>query len=181
MIQRRRHQRSDDQDLSALIAKGDESAFRELMERHQNAVYNLAFRLLGDAQEAEDAAQETFLRFYRSAARYQPSASLRMYLLKIARNLSIDQLRKKRPEPMDTLPEMVETRTPLDRLEGAIEIARLEEAIAQLPPHQREAIVLRHQEQLNYAHLADVMAVSVSAVESLLVRARRSLRQKLQR
>lgn len=181
MILRRRHHRLNDQDLAALIAESDEGAFRELMVRHQDAVYGVALRLLGDAQEAEDAAQETFLRFYRTAGRYQPTASLRTFLIKITRNLCIDLLRKKRPEPMDTLPEMVEPRTPLDHLEGAIEVARLEDAIARLPTNQREAIVLRHQEQLSYAQMADIMAVSVSSVESLLVRARRSLRQRLGR
>jgi RNA polymerase sigma-70 factor (ECF subfamily) len=100
-------------------------------------------------------------------------------LLRIAKNLCIDQLRKKRPELMEELPEAASDETPLDLLEGAIEMDRLEKAIDKLPANQRSAVLLRHGEQLSYRRVAEVMDLSVGAVESLLVRARRTLRRNL--
>jgi RNA polymerase sigma-70 factor (ECF subfamily) len=105
MIFRERFTGETDAALVALVAQGEEGAFRELLNRHQGAVYGFARRFLRDAQEAEDIAQEVFLRLYRTAARYRSRASLRAYLFRIAKNLCIDALRKKRPEPMSELPE----------------------------------------------------------------------------
>ncbi|WP_319405750.1 sigma-70 family RNA polymerase sigma factor [uncultured Desulfosarcina sp.] len=177
----RRHSRHSDAELVARTADGDEAAFGELLVRHQDAVYGFSFRMLGDArEEAEDIAQETFLRLYQTAGRYQANASLRTYLLRIAKNLCIDHYRKKRPELLDDIPDAPSDETPLDLLEGAITIDRLEKAIADLPVNQRTAILLRHSEQLAYNHIAEVMDLSVGAVESLLVRARRTLRKLLE-
>jgi RNA polymerase sigma-70 factor (ECF subfamily) len=175
----KRHTRRSDGDLIGRIADGDEGAFAELLRRHRDAVYGFACRMLNDPQEAEDVAQETFLRLYRASNRYRADASLRTYLLKIARNICIDHFRKKRPEIMDTLPETPTEETPLDLLEGAIAADRLEKAIGDLPVNQRTAILLRHTEQLSYQRISEVMDVSTSAVESLLVRARRALRREL--
>ncbi len=179
MILRPRHSRHGDSDLVALVSKGDERAFRELMLRHQDAVYGFARRLLGDAQEAEDVTQETFLRLYRASGRYRPEASLRTFLLRITKNICIDHHRKKRPELMDRLPEIIAEQTPLDLLQSAIETDRLERAVENLPANQRAALLLRHSEQQPYSRIAEIMDLSVSAVESLLVRARRTLRRNL--
>jgi RNA polymerase sigma-70 factor (ECF subfamily) len=176
MILRRRHSRDSDAHLVALVFQGDEGAFGELLRRHQNTVYGFARRMLGDDQEAQDVAQETFLRLYRSAGRYRPEASLRTFLLRIAKNICIDFHRKKRPELMEELPEMASDESPLDLLEAAIETRQLEKAIEDLPIHQRAALLLRQGEHLNYAQIAEVLDISASAVESLLVRARRTLR-----
>ena len=177
MIFRSSHIRRSDAELVALVADGDERAFSVLLDRHQNAVYGFARRLLRDAQEAEDAAQEAFLRLYRASARYRPEASLRTYLLRITKNICIDHHRKKRPELMDQVPDMADEQTPLDLLEDAIDADRIEKAIQQLPTNQHTALLLRHTQQLSYQQIARVMELSVSAVESLLVRARRTLRQ----
>lgn len=166
-----------DAELVTRISQGDEKAFEEILKRHQDAVYGFARRLLKDPQEAEDAAQETFLRLYRTSKRYRPEASLRTYLLKIIKNICIDHHRKKRPELMDELPESPEKETPLDMLESAIAMDDLERAIEMLPVNQRTALLLRHTEQLSYKQISKVMDVSVGAVESLLVRARRRLRE----
>ena len=177
----RRHARRSDAELVARTADGDEAAFGEILERHQDAVYGFACRMLGDdCQEAEDIAQETFLRLYRASGRYRADAALRTYLLRIARNLCIDHFRKKRPELLDDIPEATSDETPMDLLEGAITVDRLEKAIAGLPVNQRTALLLRHSEQLAYNRIAEVMELSVGAVESLLVRARRTLRRVLQ-
>ena len=130
----RRHLRFSDAELVERIAKGDERAFCELMRRHQDAVYGFALRFLGDAQEAEDVAQETFLRLYRMAETYRPEAALRTFLLRVTRNLCIDMYRKKRPELMDELPEITDRQTPLDLLESAIEIERSKRPWRIFPP-----------------------------------------------
>jgi RNA polymerase sigma-70 factor (ECF subfamily) len=179
MIFRRPYTGRSDPELVSLVARGDEEAFDELLQRHQHAIFGFAHQFLGDIQAAEDVAQETFLRFYRVSGRFRPEAALRTYLLRIAKNLCIDQLRKKRPELMEELPEGATGETPLDLLEGAIEMDRLEKAIDELPAGQRSALILRHSEHLSYRRIAEVMALSVGAVESLLVRARRTLRRNL--
>ncbi|BBO83681.1 RNA polymerase sigma factor [Desulfosarcina ovata subsp. sediminis] len=179
MIFRSRHIRRSDADLVARVADGDEGAFRELLKRHQDAVYGFAWRMLRDPQEAEDITQEAFLRLYQAAGRYRPKASLRTFLLRIAKNLCIDYYRKKRPERIDPFPDIPGSETPLGLLENAIDADRLEKAIDGLPVNQRTAIVLRHTQQLPYQRIADVMDLSVGAVESLLVRARRRLREVL--
>jgi RNA polymerase sigma-70 factor (ECF subfamily) len=176
---RGRHAGVADTELVALVAKGSESAFKELLNRHQEAVYQLVHRFLGDANETEDITQETFLRLYRTAARYQPKASLRTFLFRIAKNLCIDFVRKKRPEPAEQLPEAIDPKTPQDLLECAQAIEMLSNCIDTLPENQRMAILLRHTSGLRYQEIADVMGLTVSAVESLLVRARKTLRQRL--
>lgn len=181
MIFGRSYTLKEDADLVALTSKGDERAFKELLQRHQNAVYGFALRLLsGDTQEAEDVAQETFLRLFRVSANYHPTASIRTFLFKITKNLCIDIYRKKRPELIEEFPDIPEEETPLDLLEKVIEADQLEKAIQALPVNQRAAILLRYKEQISYNQIADIMNLSVSAVESLLVRARQKLRKKLQ-
>lgn len=179
MFFRKRYAGAEDGDLVMRVAKGDEGAFRELLDRHQRAVYQFARHFLGDTQEAFDISQETFLRLYRSADRYRPRASLRTYLLRIARNLCIDFVRKKRPEPMEQPPEQTNQETPLDLLERAQSMGALLDAVGALPENQRTAILLRHDQGLRYADIAETMGTTVSAVESLLVRARRTLRRQL--
>ncbi len=179
MIFRSRNTHRSDADLVSRVAEGDERSFAELLYRHQDAVYGFACRMLSDTQAAEDASQETFLRLYRAAHRYRPHASLRAYLIRITKNICIDHLRKKRPELVDELPDLPSQETPLDLLEGAIAVQHLETAMGNLPVNQRTALLLRHTEQLGYKEIADVMELSVSAVESLLVRARRTLKSRL--
>lgn len=164
-----------DADLTARVAQGSEKAFAEVMRRHQDAVYSFSLRMLGHPQDAEDAAQETFFRFFRAAGRFRSEASLRTYLLKVVRNICIDVFRKKQPDLVDELPELPDFKTPLDLLEGAMAEERLEKAVAGLPVNQRTALLLRHTERLSYREICQVMDLSQKAVESLLVRARKSL------
>lgn len=166
-----------DAELVAKVAHGDEKAFRELLSRHQKPVYDFASRFLGSETEAADMAQETFLRLFRAAPTYKPGVSLRAFLLRIAKNLCIDHVRKKRPVYMETPPEQAHQDTPhaeLGRNELALALAA---AIRNLPENQRTAVLLRHEAGLAYAEIAEAMNLSVSAVESLLVRGRRTLKQ----
>lgn len=174
-----RQTRRSDAALVVLTAEGNEKAFAEILRRYQDLVYGFAFRMLNDHQEAEDASQETFLRFFKAAGRYRHDASLRAYLLKILKNICIDLYRKKRPELMENLPEPWDVETPLDLLEEAMTVERLENAISCLPINQRTAVLLRHTEQMSYSRIAQIMDLSLGAVESLLVRGRRNLRQTL--
>lgn len=168
-----------DADLVARITQGDEEAFRQLLDRHQDAVYGFAKRFIGDAHEAADIAQETFLRLYRVAGNYRPGASFRSYLFRIARNLCIDFMRKKRPVSMEPLPETIAQETPLGHVERVQMMSALMAAIDDLPENQRAAILLRHDQGFCYQEISEAMGLTVSAVESLLVRARRNLRQKM--
>jgi len=101
-------------DLVVWIAEGDERAFAEILNRHQDAVYGFARRLLKDDPEAEDVAQEVFLRLYRASDRYRPQALLRTFLLRITNNICIDYLRKKRPARMDPFPDIPTSEPPWD-------------------------------------------------------------------
>ncbi|SHK59263.1 RNA polymerase sigma-70 factor, ECF subfamily [Desulfatibacillum alkenivorans DSM 16219] len=176
MIFGSRHAKRTDAELMALVAKGDEKAFEELLKRYQGVVYNFAMYMLKDPSEAEDIAQETFLRLYKTSAAYRQKASLKTFLLRIAKNLCIDHFRKKKPDLLNELPEIPTEATPLSQLEAAVSADMLEKAIDDLPVNQRTAVLLRHMEQLSYNQIAEVMEVSLGAVESLLVRARRTLR-----
>lgn len=179
MMFRRRPSGESDAVLVSRAAKGDEPAFRELLDRHQGPVYGFAHRLLKDPREAEDIAQEVFLRLYRTAGTSSFEASVRGYLFRIARNLCIDALRKKKPELMDELPETIDPNTAFDRLDQAESMQRLLAAVSDLPANQQTAVLLRHEQGMNYKEIADALGVSVSAAESLLVRARRTLRDRL--
>ncbi len=181
MYFQRNYADASDPELVKLVANGNEKAFKVLLKRHQNSIYRFAVRFLEDTFEAEDIAQETFIRFLGAAASYRPEASLRTYLFRITRNLCIDHVRKKRPELMDHLPEKSTTATPLDNVEQAESMKRLINAVKELPENQRTAILLRHDHHMRYAEIAKTMNLTVSAVESLLVRARRTLRKTFDR
>lgn len=168
--------RLDDTELAGLVAKGNERAFAEVVTRHQDSVYGFALRMLNHPQDAEDAAQEAFLRFFKTAERFRQQSSLRTYLLRITRNICIDTFRKKRPELLDEIPETPDLDTPLTLLEGALTQKSIEDAVEKLPVNQRMAILLRHVEQMSYHQIATAMEISLGAVESLLFRARRDLK-----
>ncbi len=173
---RKRWRKASDPELMRALAKGSEPAFAELLRRYQGGVLDFACRFLGDADEARDVAQETFLRLYRNAEGWRPEAGLRAWLYKIAKNLCIDHVRKKRPDIPGTLPEPVHEKTPLDTLNGKELTDTLSRGIGRLPESQRTAVLLRHTEGFSYAEIAESMGTSVSAVESLLVRGRKRLR-----
>lgn len=145
----------------------------------ERAALNLAFRFIGDRDEAKDIAQETFIRIYQNAYSYKPSAQFKTYLFRIATNLCLDFIRKKKPEYMDELPENLSSSTPLKELHQKETSEAVTKAVRALPENQRITLLLHHFEGLKYAEIAEVMNTTVSAVESLLVRAKRTLRDKL--
>ncbi|MCW5979631.1 MAG: sigma-70 family RNA polymerase sigma factor [Bryobacteraceae bacterium] len=169
-----------DHELMRRVAAGDLAAFSELVLRNQKSAWAVAWRILRDSAEAEDVTQEAFLRVFRAVSRYRPIAPFRTYLLQIVTRLCLDVRAKKRPDYLDELPEIAqEFSTPeeaLERRERALPVRR---AIARLSPRHRAAIALRHEENLSYEEIARVLHVSPKAVDSLLQRARQSLRKLL--
>lgn len=166
-------------------------AFRELVERHQHSIVGVAAKMLGDFTDAEDLAQQVFIRVWKSAERYQPSAKFTTWLMTITRNLVFNEMRRRgrsRQVPMDGDSEH-ETREfaddPAKQPAHSAAAAELEsamnDAIAELPEPQRMALVLRRYEDMPYEEIAKVLKVSVPALKSLLFRARETLKVKLKR
>jgi len=169
-----------DEALMAKVARGDEAAFRQLARRHLPAMVGLARRVLGNAADAEDVAQEAMLRVWTHAPHWQPLAAFRTWLTRIVVNLCLDRKRRKPWVGLDAAGEIV------DPTPGIAEIAERNEreqaltaAIAALPERQRTAIVLTYSEGMSNAQVADALDTSVSAVETLLIRGKKSLRAKL--
>jgi RNA polymerase sigma factor (sigma-70 family) len=170
-----------DEALLARVAKGDPAAVRAMVARKLPRLMSLGQRMLGDVGEAEDVAQEAFLRIWKQAARWRPGeARFDTWLHRVALNLCYDRLRRRRETPTDQPPEQVDTGPAPDRgLEARDVASRVSRALQALPERQREAIVLCHYQELGNIEAAAVMGVSVEALESLLSRGRRALRAAL--
>ena len=180
---------AEDIRLMRLVAGGDTAAFEQLIERHQALVAGTVARMLGSNADVEDIAQQVFIRVWKSAGRYVARAKFTTWLLKIARNLVFNEMRraKRHPHlPVQIDPEAEEI--PLKDEQTAAPDATLlqselqqaiEDAIGLLPETQRMALVLRRYEELSYEEIADVLDLSVPAVKSLLFRARTELRERL--
>jgi RNA polymerase sigma-70 factor (ECF subfamily) len=175
--------------LMKRIACGDEFAFRALLERHQDSVVGTVAKMLGNPSDAEDIAQQVFLRVWQHAKSYRPDAKFTTYLFTITRNLVFNETRRrsrKKEIPLDTgdssgnhEPGDDPHRQPdASLLEAELRIA-VDQAITSLPETQRLAVILRRYENLSYEEIAVVLDLSVSAVKSQLFRARSSLREAL--
>lgn len=173
-----RYRRPEEDEWIAHAQEGDETAFASLVEAYQMPVFNLCYRLLGDRPEAEDAAQETFLRAHRSIRKYDVKRRFINWLLAIASNHCIDRLRKRRfslvsletEQPMlsgESDPEavFVETET----------TAKIHRLLARLSPKDRAAVVLFYWYELTLKEIGATLKMSESAVKTRLHRARRSL------
>ena len=166
-----------DAELVARVGQGDAAATRAIVHAKLPRVLGLARRMLGDAAEAEDVAQEAFVRLWRHAARWRPGAArFDTWLHTVTLNLCRDRLRRRRSTAL--LPEEIADPAPSQcvALEEAAQSRMVEQAIAALPERQREAILLVHYQDLSNIDAAAAMELSVDALESLLARGRRSLR-----
>ncbi len=178
-----------DFELMARIGKGDHAAFRQLVERHQNTVIGTVAKMLGNPSDAEDISQQVFLRIWRNARRYRPDARFTTYLFTITRNLVFNETRRRGRKKEVSVDEREENShfqiedSPDYRPDAELLQAELREAvdaaIAALPESQRMAVVMRRYGQLSYEEIAAVLGLSVSAVKSLLFRARSALRDSL--
>jgi len=178
--------------LMLRVKQGDTDAFAKLVDKYKQPVMNLAFRMLRDATEAEDLAQNVFVQVYKSAHRYQVSSRFSTWLFTIARNLSLNEIRRRSRHPADSmdathddeeqLPQQFEdkraTSPPDSLLHGELE-HKIEQALEELPENQRLAILLCRQEDLSYEDIAQVLDCSLSATKSLIHRGRETLKQKL--
>jgi RNA polymerase sigma-70 factor, ECF subfamily len=188
---------SADPDLDAAlmlrVKRGDAAAFAELVDKYKQPVTNLIFRMVRDAAEAEDLAQNVFLQVYKSAHRYQASARFTTWLFTIARNLCLNEIRRRSRHPADSLeatyPEAEDQPArqfedqktflaPDAVLHQELE-QKIDQAMADLPENQRTAILLCRQEELSYEEIAEVLDCSLSATKSLIHRGRETLKEKL--
>ena len=171
----------DDRVLMARVALGDDSAFRTLTERHAQLVFGLAWRLLGDAAEAEDVVQETFAKLWVGAKGWTPlGGGLGAWLRRIATNACLDRLRRRRHLSDEAVPDRADERPGADvAIDAERRRAAVATAIQSLPDRQRAAIVLTYYEGVPNAEAAAMLELGVKALESLLVRARLALRRSL--
>ena len=174
---------SDDPDMTLVLraGQGDHAACGMLVSRYLPRVHRFAYRLTGNAADADEIAQDTFERLWLHAARWQPGAvRFSTWLFQVARNLCTDRLRERRPGDAGPLETLEDGNMPAHaELEQASTSATVREAIAGLPVRQREALLLCHFEELSNIDAAHAMEISVEALESLLARARRTLRASL--
>lgn len=164
--------------LMSRIAAGDRGAAQALMSRNLPRILGLARRMLNDAVEAEDVSQETFIRVWKAAPRWQSGqAQVSTWMCRIAINLCYDRLRRRREVPTDAPPERADTAPDQEAAMVQDETGgRIFAALARLPDRQRQAVELVHFQEMSNIDAAETMAISVEAVESLLARGRRKLR-----
>jgi RNA polymerase sigma-70 factor, ECF subfamily len=162
--------------------KGDAEAFAQLVEAYQRPVFNLCYRMLGDAYEAEDAAQEAFLRAYNNMKRYDPQRPFSTWLLSIAAHHCIDQIRKRRFPSFSLDDDEAPYLEPPDSSPGPEALlglredqVRVKQLLASLNPHDRAAVVMFYWYELSYEEIAAALNLTVSAVKSRLHRARLAL------
>lgn len=169
-----------DHDLMARVALGDEAAFRVLSRRHAGSAVALARRIIGNDAIAEELVQEAFLRVWSNAPRWRPDAAFRTWLYRIVINLCLNEKRRPVALPLAAAGDPADPGADIDTDVVARERDGLvAAAVAALPARQRAAIVLTYTQGLSNAEVADVLDTSVSSVETLLVRAKRTLRSAL--
>ncbi|GHA54453.1 RNA polymerase sigma subunit ECF family protein [Amylibacter ulvae] len=171
---------SDDA-LMVLYANGDPQAASQLASRHVSRVLALAYRMLNDRAEADDVAQDAMLRLWKIAPKWrQGEAKVSTWLYRVASNLCTDRLRKRRSTGLDDVPEIEDdapsVETDIMTRDRAV---ALRNALQQLPERQRLAVTLRHIEELANPEIAEIMDISVEAVESLTARGKRGLAELL--
>ena len=170
-------QNLEDAMLLARFAQGDRAAAQVLTARLAPVVYSQAFRMLGDRAEAEDITQDSLLRLWHAAPDWQAGqAKVTTWLYRVTSNLCIDKMRKSKRQSSDAVPEMPDDGPDMERrLQDSARAQALRAALSDLPDRQKQAMVLRHLEGLSNPDVAQIMQISVEAVESLMSRGKRSL------
>jgi RNA polymerase sigma-70 factor, ECF subfamily len=179
--------------LMLRVREGDTQAFEALVDKYKQPVFALIYRTLHDAAEAEDVAQHVFVQVYKSARRYRVTARFSTWLFTIARNLCLNELRRRSRHPADSLDETApgDEDQPLRQIQDVRSVPppdlvlrreleqKVDEAIAALPENQRTALLLCREDELSYEAIAAVLGCSLSATKSLIHRARETLKQQL--
>jgi RNA polymerase sigma-70 factor, ECF subfamily len=179
--------------LMLRVKRGDRAAFTALVEKYKQPVMNFVFRSLRDETEAEDLAQNVFLQVYKSRSRYVRTAKFSTWLFTIARNLCLNEIRRRSRHPAESLEEThaenedqpqrqyedKKVFLPSEKILHGELAQKIEEALAGLPENQRSAILLCRQDELSYEEIAEILDCSLSATKSLIHRGRETLREKL--
>jgi len=175
----------------AKVAEGDEYAFEILVRRHQVSVLNLIYRFIGKRAQAEDLAQDVFIRVWQAAKSYEPRAKFSTWIYRITANLCLNELKSAgRKKLIPYFPgeegkeggfETISDESPSaeERLLAEERIRQISDALQSLPEKQRMALILKRYDDLSYQEISKILGCSVSAVESLLVRAKKNLLEKL--
>jgi RNA polymerase sigma-70 factor (ECF subfamily) len=175
---------SSSRDLSDgdLVARSvdDLEAFGELVRRHQDFVYGAALRVVRNPTIAQDVAQETFVRAYRGLAGFRGDAQVRSWLYRIATNLALNTVSRRREYPADSLPERMGDDAPSRQTELEALRSALEDAIQALPEEQRIPLVLREYGGLSYQEIADETGLPLNTVRTRILRGRRALRSAME-
>ena len=169
-----------DEQLMHATARSDNHAFQELLRRYSQKVFSLAWRFCSDKTEAEDLTQEVFFKVWRNAQSWQPQAKLETWLYRILYNLFIDNRRRTKTQT-EQINEKMQSHddTPEQTLIKKRELMEIEQAFNSLPDRQKEALILCYYQGLKAKEAADILSVSQGALESLLFRARQTLKEKL--
>ncbi|GAB3287915.1 RNA polymerase sigma factor [Hymenobacter tenuis] len=182
---------SIDAELVAHLQQGSEEAFRTLVERYQHRIYRTVLALLRSPEDAEDVAQEVFVEVYRTIGRFRGEAALSTWLYRLATSRALKHQQRARAQKRfayltsllgfdnQVLHEPADHAHPQAQLEGQQQVEVLRAHIARLPAQQQVAFTLRHEQELSYEEIAAVLNTTVPAVESLLFRARKTLRNHL--
>ena len=179
--QPRNKARKADEALMARIAEGDAQAFAELVDTRLDRVLAVARRMLGSDADAEDVAQEALLRLWRQAEKWDGGrAQISTWLYRVTVNLCIDRIRARREDTTAEIPETPISASQQQSMEEDDLSDFMDQALQELPERQKLALVLFHYEDLSMAAVAEMMEISVEAVESLLARGRRTLKQRLE-
>jgi len=167
-------------ELIAKAQQGDRQAFGELVRRHREGVINVVYRMCGDANLAEDAAQEAFIRAWQHLSNYRPRSPFRNWVYRIATNVTLDVLRRERETvDIDTLSLASSDEGPEAMVERGERGERVRQAVLALPPASRAVLVLREYEGLSYREIADTLGIPIGTVMSRLNYARNRLRESL--
>ncbi|WEK35685.1 MAG: RNA polymerase sigma factor [Candidatus Pseudobacter hemicellulosilyticus] len=181
-----------EQELIQQLRQGDDQAFRTLVESCQDLVYNTALGIVQNPADAEDVAQEVFIQVYRSIDQFKGDARLSTWIYRITTTKALDHIRSKKRKKRfafitslfgpgnEVLYDPVDFNHPGVSLDQKEQAAALFKMIARLPENQKSAFILHKTEELSYQEIADVMGLTVSAVESLLFRARQNLKKMLE-
>jgi len=179
--------------LMLRVKRGDRAAFTELVEKYKQPLFNFICRTLRDEAESEDLAQNVFLQVYKSRQRYERTAKFSTWLFTIARNLCLNEIRRRTRHPAESIEESHSENEeqpqrqyedkkiflPVDNVLHGELAAKIEEALAELPENQRAAILLCRQDELSYEEIAEILDCSLSATKSLIHRGRETLKEKL--
>lgn len=173
----------NDEELVRRISEGDHGAFAQLVERHSKLFFSAAFRMTNNTEEAEDIVQDAYVKLWQKPERFDPSKGVKFttWFYRVVTNLAIDQTRKRKPQVKSEVLDYMADDTPLadEQLSESDEQAVLEDAIQRLPERQRAALNLCFYEGLSNKEAAEVLEIGVKALESLLMRAKKALKDDL--